>query len=136
MLATESDAPLLPPEIHAPFTAKQPLVRLNPFVAVEVAVPVRLNAVAEIPPPKVEVAVPVTARFVVVAFVVVLLVNVTFVAVIVVDVRSAMVATAELMALDMLPIMEDAEIEPPVMVGFVIVVLARLSIRCDSATAL
>jgi len=68
--------------------------------------------------------------------VVVALVNVALTATISVVVRFSMVARADEMALDIVPTIEEAVIEPPVMVGFVMVVLERLSMRCDSATAL
>ena len=72
----------------------------------------------------------------VVAFVVVLLVKVAFVAVMVVEVRSSIVASAVEMAFDMVPMIEEAVMLPPVMVGFVMVVPSRLSMRCERATLL
>jgi hypothetical protein len=71
----------LPPAIHVPLIAKHPPVRVRPFAKVEEAeVEVTSMALVCIPPPKVEVpapetiklvvvAVPVTAKFVEVAFV-------------------------------------------------------------------
>ncbi len=52
VLAVETDAP---PK-HALLIAKQPPVRLNPLVPVDVAVPVRANVGTERPPEIVEVA--------------------------------------------------------------------------------
>lgn len=43
-----------PPVMHAPFTAKQPVDRLKPFAAVDVALPVRLSARAFNPPVNVD----------------------------------------------------------------------------------
>ncbi|KKU77041.1 MAG: hypothetical protein UY04_C0064G0007 [Parcubacteria group bacterium GW2011_GWA2_47_7] len=63
VLAAESETPPLP-VMHVPFIAKQPLARLNPLPAVEVAeVPERLRYVEVKPPENVEVElVPATFR--------------------------------------------------------------------------
>ena len=68
--------------------------------------------------------------------VLVLFVNVALVAVMVFDVRSSIVASADWMAFDMVPVIEEPVIEPPVMAGFVMVVPSRLSMRCERARLL
>ena len=112
-------------------------------------VAVALTRAAVMPPAKVEVPVLVTVKLVVVRFVVlavvseavvavrlvvVALVKVALVAVMVVEVRSSIVAAAELMALAIVPAMDEAVMEPPVMVGFWMVVPERLSMRWDWET--
>ena len=67
--------------------------------------------------------------------VVVALVNVALTATSSVVVRFSTVAMADEMTLDIVPTIEEAVIEPPVIVGLVMVVLERLSMRCDNATA-
>ena len=66
--------------------------------------------------------------------VVVALSNIARVYVSSVPVREAIAADAVSIALDILPMIDAAVMEPPVMVGFVIVVLARLSMRPICAT--
>ena len=68
----------------------------------------------------------VTTRFVDVAFVIV-----SFTAMIVVEVSASIVANAVLITLAMVPLIDEAAIDPPVMVGLVMVVFVSVSIFCE-----